>query len=97
MPVYPYAPTPYGSRTALDISAATVVKDAPGIAITVQVITAGSAAGAVYDSTSTTGNGATNQVASIPNVVGEVSIRMPCASGIVVAPGTSQVVAIAYD
>ncbi len=96
MPVYPFAPSPYGNATALDVSAATVVKSTAGVAVTVQVLTAGTTAGAVYDSTSTTGNSATNQVAAIPNVVGFVSVQMPCATGIVVAPGSGQVVAVSY-
>lgn len=89
-------PTPYGNANALDISAATVVKGTPGVAVTVQVLTAGSTAGGVYDTTTTGGAAASNQVAVIPNTVGPVAVQMVCAAGIVVVPGTGQVVAISY-
>lgn len=96
MPAFPNAPTAWGSATALNISTATVVKASAGVALTIQVITAGSSGGAVYDSASTSGNTAANQVAAIPNAAGYLPVSMPCASGIVVAPGTGQVVAISY-
>lgn len=97
MPHYPLGPSPYGNATALDLSAATVVKAAPGVVVTVNVVVAGSAAGAVYDGTSTTGNSASNQVAAIPATIGSYAVHTPCATGIVVAPGTGQTVAVSYD
>lgn len=97
MPSFPLAPSPWGNATALDISSATVAKSSPGVLVSVQVITAGSTAGAAYDSTSTSGNTAANQVCAIPNTVGVYPVQMPCASGIVVSPGTGQVVAISYS
>lgn len=96
MPYFPNAPTPWGNATALDISAAAVVKAAPGVALVAQVLTAGSAAGAIYDATATSGNGAANQVAALPNTVGAIVVNMPCAAGIVVVPGSGQVVALSY-
>jgi hypothetical protein len=97
-----------GKNSALNITAATVVKvpadngAVGGLAeicriVRVQVIVAGSAAGAVYDSKATTGNSAANQVAVLPNTVGTYLIDMPCFTGIVVAPGTGQTVAVSFD
>ena len=97
MALYPNGPTPYGNATALGITAATVVKAAPGVVVTVSVIVAGSAAGAIYDATSTSGNSATNQVAPILATAGTYAVKMPCTTGIVVIPGTGQTVAISYD
>ena len=97
MAAYPNGPTPYGNATALGITAATVVKAAPGVVVTVNVIVAGSAAGAIYDATSTSGNSSSNQVAVIESAAGTYAVNMPCANGIVVAPGTGQTVAISYD
>lgn len=96
MALYGNGPTQWGGGTVLNISAPTVVRGVPSVAVAIQVITAGSAAGAVYDSTSTSGNSAANQVATIPNTAGLVSIGMPCSSGIVVVPGSGQVVAISF-
>jgi len=86
-----------GRNSQLNITAAAVVKQAPGRVQRVQVLVAGSAAGAVYDSASTAGNSATNQVGIIPNAVGSYLIDMPCLQGIVVAPGAGQTLAISYD
>lgn len=97
MAKYPLAPSPYGNFTALDITAATVVKASPGAVVMAQVIVAGSTAGAIYDATSTSGNTTANQVAVIPNTVGGIEVRFPCVNGIVVAPGTGQTVALSYE
>ncbi len=94
---YPNAPTPYGSFTWLDISAATVVKATSGVIVTVNVITAGTTVGTVNDVATTGGAAITNQVAPIPNTVGTYAVNMPCATGIVVVPGSGQVVAVSFD
>ena len=86
-----------GRNSQLGIAAAVAVKQASGRIQRVQVLVAGSAAGAVYDSVSTSGNSAANQVGVIPNAVGSYLIDMPCLSGIVVVPGTGQTVAVSYD
>lgn len=86
-----------GKSATLNITTAVVVKGIPGRVQRVQVLVAGSAAGAVYDGTLTTGNGAANQVGVVPAAVGSYLIDMPCANGIVVAPGTGQTLAVSYD
>lgn len=94
---YPNAPTPYGNFTWLDISAATVVKATSGVIVMVNVITAGTGAGTVNDVATTGGAAVTNQVATIPDVVGSYAVNMPCATGIVVVPGSGQVVSVSFD
>ncbi len=85
-----------GLFTHLNITAATVVKASPGRVCRVSVVVAGSTAGTVNDVLTTGGAAATNQVATIPDVVGNYSIEMPCLTGIVVVPGTGQTVAVSY-
>ena len=87
---------PGGNRAALNVTAATVLKNAPGICVSVAVIVAGSVAGAVYDSNSTTGNSAANQFGTIPNTVGAYTFNWPCGSGITAAPGTGQTLAVSF-
>jgi hypothetical protein len=94
---FPGGPVPQGSTSYLNITAATVVKLTPGVAVTAVVVVAGSAAGAVYDATTTTGNSATNQVGVLPTTAGTVALNALCAAGIVVAPGTGQTIALFYD
>ncbi|OYV61585.1 MAG: hypothetical protein B7Z69_00540 [Actinobacteria bacterium 21-73-9] len=83
------------SRT-LDVTTATVIKASSGRVCNVNVIVAGSTAGTVNDVATTGGAAAANQVATIPDAVGNYSIQMPCLTGIVVVPGTGQTVAVSY-
>ena len=39
---------------------------------------------------------AANKIASIPNTVGVITLDWPCAVGIVVTPGSGQVLAVSY-
>ena len=96
MGAYPLAPSPWGNGTSLGIAASTVVKTAPGVVITVAITTAGTTAGAVYDTATTSGNIAANLVASLPNTVGLYQIGFPCVTGILIVPGSGQVVSVAY-
>ena len=96
MPQTPIVPRQGGSRSVLNISAATVIKLTPGTLFTINVNTAGSAAGTAYDATTVGGNTAANLIADIPNVVGSISLKWPCANGILIVPGTGQVLSVAF-
>lgn len=84
-----------GSKNAANVSSATLVSTGAGRIATVSVTTAGSAAGAVYDAAVVTAT--TNKLYSIPNTVGVYLVNLPTSYGIVVAPGSGQVVAIGYS
>ena len=100
-----------GMQSWLNITQATTVKAKGGRIMRVQVLVAGTAPGAVYDAPSPNGytppgslpgttptpNGVANQVGVIPNAVGMVKLDMRCATGITVAPGAGQTVAVSYD
>jgi hypothetical protein len=62
----------------------------------VSVTTAG-AAGATYDSNSTSGNTAANQIAVIPAVVGVYDFEWPCKIGITYIPGAAQVASFSFS
>jgi hypothetical protein len=89
--------TAQGINTFLNISAATAIKSSRGRIVKVNVNTAGSTAGSVYDRATTSGTGAANLVAAIPNTVGTYTIDFPCANGIVVTPGTGMVVSVSFN
>ena len=91
----PLVPRYGGNASALNITAAKVVKASPGTLYRFVVTVAG-AAGNVYDSVSTSGNSASNLIATIPATVGVYELSWPCAAGIVVAPGAAQVVSVSY-
>ena len=93
----PLANAPGGQAvlSRLNITTTTVVKATPGSVLQVNVVTTGSTAGAIYDSTGTVNQ--TSQIAAIGNAVGSQDFSFPCFSGIVVVPGTSQVVTVVYQ
>lgn len=96
MPQNPLVPRYGGNASKLNISAATVVKATPCTLFRVNVTTAGSTAGTVYDAATTGGNTAANLIAELPNTVGTYEFEWPCATGILVDPGTGQVVSVAF-
>lgn len=98
MAQYPIVPRPGGSASVLNITAATVVKATPGTVFTVNNNVLGTASvGSVHDCATTGAVSAANLVANIPLAVGTYSFTFPCAVGIVVVPGTSQVFSVAFS
>ena len=91
-----FVPSGGGNFSSLNITSAAVVKANPGVLVTITVLVAG-AAGAAYDATSTSGNTAADQICVIPATVGIYTLQWPCFNGIVIAPGASQVVSVAYS
>ena len=93
-----------GKSAWLNISAATQVATVPKDfaigqcrLVRVNVLVAGTAAGAAYDAATTASVAAANQIGAWPNTVGSYLIDMPCLAGIVIAPGAGQTVSVSYD
>jgi hypothetical protein len=84
-----------GAANLSNISAPTVVKGSAGRICEVSVLTAGSAPGMVYDGASTTAT--TRPEFVIPNTVGIFVANWPMGIGILVVPGTGQVVSLTYS
>jgi len=84
-----------GAQNFAGLTAATVVKASSGRIAVISVIVAGSAAGAVYDSTAT-GN-TTKPLFVIPMTVGVYVVNLPASFGIVIAPGTGQTVSGSFS
>lgn len=97
MAQYPYVQRVGGNANVLNITAAAVIKAKPGTIFNVSVTTAGTTTGKVNDTTTTGGVAAANLVASIPNTVGVYPMNFPCSSGIVITPGTGQVISVSYS
>ena len=77
----------------LNVTGSTVLKPSAGVLVTFNVTTAG-AVGAIYDS-ATSGSAAT-LIAVIPAVVGTYSMQFPFFTGLLVVPGSAQVVSVSY-
>lgn len=89
--------TAQGATVSFNITAARLLRAAgPGRVCRVSVLVAGSAAGTVNDCATTGAAAVANQVGVIPAVAGTISIDMPCATGMVVVPGTGQTLAVSY-
>lgn len=90
------APLPALPQTHLNITAATVVKATPGTVLRFNVVAAGTTVGTINDCATTGAAAAANAVAAIPELVGTVEIDWTFATGIVVVPGTGQVVSVLF-
>lgn len=86
------------NKSALNISAPTVVKAAPGVAISVSILVPGTTSGTINDCVTTGAAADANRIAVLPEgQVGAVSINFSCRAGIVVVPGNNQVLAVTFQ
>ena len=84
-----------GAQNKAAIAAPTVVKTSAGRVATVVVTTGGAATGLIYDAAAV---GATlYPIYVIPTTVGVYLLNMPCNYGIVVSPGSGQVVTLSWS
>lgn len=86
-----------GNKTAVAVSAQKVVVQGAARVVRVSVTTAGSTNGAIYDAANTTTATSTSVIASIPEAIGVYEFNIPVVNGIVVTPGTSQVLTLIYS
>lgn len=84
-----------GVQSRSGIASVTAVKTSAGRVCVVVVTTAGSAAGAIYDANQTSIT--TNPIFVIPNTLGVTTLNIPTNTGIVVAPGTGQIVTVSFS
>jgi hypothetical protein len=84
-----------GSVNAPDISAPTLVKTGAGRVATVSILSAGTSVGTIYDAASLTDT--TRPIVTIVNTVGVFTAPMPVSFGILIVPGSGQVVSVAYS
>lgn len=82
-------------RSALGLSASTVIKATPGRVLNVNVTTAG-VAGAMHDATTVGGVSAATLIAVVPATVGPLVLNWTCNAGIVYIVGAGQVVSVSY-
>jgi hypothetical protein len=93
IPVYQAGPQVGAFKTLPNITSPQILKNAPGSVIGISVITAGSTAGGLYDTPALAGAVAGNQIWVIPMTAGYYELEWPCQQGIVIVPGTGQVLA----
>lgn len=94
-----YTYGPGGARSALNVSATTLIKAGAGTLFKVVIVTPPTAAGAIYDSATTGGISTSNLIDTIGTGLASsyvFDLAWPCANGIVVNPGTGGVVSVSY-
>ena len=84
-----------GAKVSVQISTATLLSVGQGRLVRVIVTTAGSAAGSIYDASVSTAT--TPKIFVIANTLGVTEVSIPVNNGIVIAPGTGQVVTVSYS
>jgi len=84
-----------GQSNSAAISATTLVRNGTARLCTVSITTAGSTNGTIYDSNDVAST--LRPIYTIPNTIGIVQVNMPMGYGIVVTPGTGQVVTVSYS
>jgi hypothetical protein len=84
-----------GDKVSNNISAVRQVSSGQGRLVRVSVIDAGSAAGFAYDASSV--NDLSAPIMSIPKAVGIIDVNIPTNNGIVIKPGTGQVITVSYS
>jgi hypothetical protein len=84
-----------GITNSPNISVATVVKASSGRTALVSVLSAGTTQGTIYDATSTADT--SKPLIPIPNYVGVFEAKFPALFGIVVSPGTGQLISVSYS
>lgn len=84
-----------GTQTKASISTTTVVSTSAGRFVTLSIVTGGTTTGTVYDANTTTDT--SRALYTIPTTIGRVIMNVPVVNGIVVVPGTGQVVTVTYS
>lgn len=86
-----------GNTNRSGLASATLVSSKPGRLVNIVVTTAGSTEGDVNDAASLSNVTTNNMIYKIPNTVGVHVIGVPTMYGIVITPGTGQVVTVTYS
>lgn len=84
-----------GAQNLAGIAAATLVETGQGRVCSISVTTAGMSTGKIYDANLAAAT--SNLIYVIPEAVGLYVVNLPTNFGIVVVPGTDQVLTISYS
>jgi hypothetical protein len=84
-----------GQLVTTGTAAPALLKSSAGRVCTVSVTTAGSAVGYIYDANQLGASAGALYV--IPNIVGLYVVNLPTSFGILLVPGTGQVIAMSYS
>lgn len=91
-PSYNAGPQVGAIKSMPNIVNPTVLKAAPGTLFAINVVAAGSGGGALYDAATLLGAVIQNQVCAIPTTATQpIVLDWPCQAGILLVPGTGQV------
>ena len=86
-----------GTATSSTVTGSTLVVAGRGYLVSYAVVVAGSAAGAIYNSSTTGGTAASNQLCATGTTVGVYPVGQIFANGLVIVPGTGQSINVTYS
>ena len=86
-----------GTQTSATITTTTLIYPQAGYFVNFAVIAAGSTAGTIYNSSTTSGIAASNALCVVPNSVGITKTGQVFNVGLVVVPGTGQSINVTYS
>jgi len=86
-----------GTNTSASLSAATVVAVGAGRLVNVSIVDGGSTEGYIYNASSTSGLANSQKLAVMGTTDGVVTLNLVFTSGLVVVPGTGQLVNVTFS
>jgi hypothetical protein len=86
-----------GSSTSATVTGATLVIAGRGYLVNYSVVVAGSAAGGIYNASSTGATAAANQLCATSTTVGIYPVGQVFTNGLVIEPGTGQSINVTYS
>ena len=86
----------YAQSNTLGVSVSSVISSKSGRVYSINVTTAGSTTGAIYDSSTVAGASSSNLIFVVPTTVGQINLNFPFNNGLVYVPGSGQVASISY-
>jgi hypothetical protein len=86
-----------GIESKLDITTTTVIAAVPATLNKINVVVGGSTPGTIYDAAGTAAIAGSLELAVLgTTTLGFIDADWPCLNGIVIVPGTSQVIGVAF-
>jgi hypothetical protein len=86
-----------GTQTSTTVTSPTLIIASGGYLVNFSVVVAGSAAGTIYNSSSTGSVSASDALCVVPATVGITSVGQIFKNGLVVVPGTGQSINVTYS
>jgi secreted trypsin-like serine protease len=86
-----------GTQTSSTVTSSTLVITGSGYLVNFSVVVAGTTAGTIYNTSSTSSTSASNALCAIPATIGITKVGQVFTNGLVIVPGTGQSINVTYS